>query len=444
MQGDELRSIIDRIMLLSVALAAAVACSASTPGSSPPHQNSPTATLSPSASLPQVVPGHHLENLSCASAASCVAVGYVQAPGARSLQTPLVEISHGSAWTIDDSFPGTPGSGSNGSGTLAGVSCPTPTNCMTVGTAEDAGDSDEHGFVDLWNGSIWSDTGLSPFVSGSTELNAVSCPAPGDCVAVGQNLGGDNSTSPYAVSWNGNSWTLMPGSVAEALDLYAVSCWSLTGCVAVGNSLDSAGNSQPAVATWNGSTWSVSPLALPAGDSFGSLTGISCLSSSYCVAVGNVYGTVAEFSSPIIAYWNGNSWQSQLETSPVYSNSYFDSVSCTSGSSCLVTGGKIDYSSKQIATLKAAQSVGENALRRALEALGVIHSHGFSVQIQGNEITAMTATSVFPKSGTALTSVACLAAAHCLAVGNVGGSFSDGGSISGQWNGTAWVLGAIS
>jgi hypothetical protein len=439
-----LRSTISRITLLSAVLAAVAACSTSAPGALSSGQNSSAAaTMSPSVSLPPLALGHHLENLSCASATSCVAVGYALAPGARGQQTPLAEISHGSAWTVDNTFPGTPGSGSNGSGSLGGISCPAPTSCMAVGTAEDSGDSDEHGFADLWNGSSWSDTGLSPFVSGSTELTAVSCPAPDDCVAVGQNLGGDSSMSPYAVSWDGNSWALMPGGATQSLELHAVSCWSRTGCVAVGDSLNSAADSQPALATWNGSTWSVSSLALPAGDSLGSLTGVSCLSSSSCEAVGNAYGTVAEFSYPVIAYRNGASWQSQLETSPAYSNSSFDSVSCTAGSTCLVTGGRIDYSSKQTATLKAAQSVGENALRRALEALGVVHSNGLSVRIQGNEITTMTATPVFPKSGTALTSVACLSPTQCIATGNVGGSYNDGGAISGQWNGTAWVLGAV-
>ncbi len=80
---------------------------------------------------------------------------------------------------------------------------------------------------------------------------AVSCPAPGTCIAVGSYGKSTGSTSAVAERYSGDTWTDFPvpappeagtGSTGSAA-LTAISCWAPDGCVAVGNYPDTSGSS---------------------------------------------------------------------------------------------------------------------------------------------------------------------------------------------------------
>jgi len=89
---------------------------------------------------------------------------------------------------------------------LNGVSCPSKSNCTVVGSTLPDSDT-ETTLVEHWTGTTWSVQPTPPLPNAPTAegingpmLNAVACPTPRDCVAVGKNLGepSEGSLTPIA------------------------------------------------------------------------------------------------------------------------------------------------------------------------------------------------------------------------------------------------------
>jgi len=148
-----------------------------------------------------------LLGVSCATAKSCVAVGlYLNSGG---VAVPLAETWNGKTWT-----PGTPArpKGSTG-GQLDNVSCRTAKSCVAVGFIDaDFNDGGHTGkaAATAWNGRSWTAATVAAPGKGKASLfNEVSCPAAAACRAVGQ-LGPYNSDegSGLAGFWNGKGWGL--------------------------------------------------------------------------------------------------------------------------------------------------------------------------------------------------------------------------------------------
>src|SRR3984885_13662871 len=115
-------------------------------------------------------------------------------------------------------------------------------------------------------------------------LNAVSCPGPGACTAVGSYVSTAGTVS-LAEGWNGTAWPVQPtpdpaGGSDDTLS--GVSCGAAGSCLAVGGYFSGDGNS-PLAETWNGTNWTLQPVPLPAGALAGDLTGVSCTSASTCI-----------------------------------------------------------------------------------------------------------------------------------------------------------------
>src|SRR6202030_4359937 len=100
----------------------------------------------------------------------------------------------------------------------------------------------------VWNGSAWSSQS-TPNPAGATfiSLNAVSCASASSCEAGGdfQVIVTSNDPRALAEAWNGKAWQLQhavapPGATFNSLS--AASCVSASFCEAVGTHLDSAGN----------------------------------------------------------------------------------------------------------------------------------------------------------------------------------------------------------
>jgi hypothetical protein len=122
-----------------------------------------------------------------------------------------------------------------------------------------------------------------------------------------------------------------------AANLYGVSCVSPTFCVAVGH-VDVALPQQDAavVELWNGTTWSVDSTP-PAADGV-TLQGVSCTSGENCVAVGESYDTLSLMSpKTVVESWDGGSWS--LTSSPNKRlGSVLYAVSCADQNDCVAVG----------------------------------------------------------------------------------------------------------
>ncbi len=162
-----------------------------------------------------------------------------------------------------------------------------------------------------------------------SALTAISCPATGDCVAVGQGLSGNTIS---AVTSNGGlDWTVqqLPSEVGS---LTGISCPTTQACFAVGQASEPYNSFTPGgivVSTSNGgSSWTIQDI--PGGVS--SLTGISCAASSDCWVVGSNTASVPVMLSTTNG---GTTWTATTPPAPAGN---LDVISCPATTHCVATG----------------------------------------------------------------------------------------------------------
>jgi hypothetical protein len=274
-----------------------------------------------------------LAQVSCPNTTSCFAVGsYVSGSVTKS----LVERSNGTTWSI----VATPNPTGSTSTTLTGVSCPTTTSCFAVGTYA-AASSNSLPVVERWNGTSWSIVTISsPSGSTSTTLTGVSCPTTTSCFAVGYYL---TSTGYKSLDerWNGTAWSIVttpnPAGSTDA-SMSGVSCPTTTSCFSVGY-YDGASivGFKSLVERWNGTSWSVVTSPNPSGSTVAIMYGVSCPTTTSCIAVGE-YSTGTGYKS-LVERWNGTAWSIVTTPNPAGSlYPYLFGVSCSSSTSCFAVG----------------------------------------------------------------------------------------------------------
>lgn len=325
-----------------------------------------------------------LESVSCSSATACTAVGNYTAWPETTVQLPLAERWNGTKWTLQ-------AAAHTGYKTtyLNGVACPSATECLAVGF--DGTSSRYYALGERWNGSEWSIV-ATPEPSGATYayLWNVSCASATYCVALGTYTTSSISEMPFAETWNGTKWTeqtLPVPSGAKKAKLFGVSCVSSSACMAVGSYETSSGTGEAFSDRWNGVEWTVQSMALPSGAKEPHQLSVSCTSASTCVAAVEYDGTGPKMGAQ---RWNGTAWS--VETMPSKSGATAEGmldISCGASASCNAVG---------------AYDTGEEELT-----LGQ-HWNGSEWAIQETPNTA--------KHHDELTSVSCVSAESCVAVGN--------------------------
>jgi Bacterial Ig-like domain (group 3) len=271
-----------------------------------------------------------LTGVSCSSAGNCVAVGsYFNAGGDRE---ELIEQLNGGSWvTASGPHP------SLTTNLLNDVSCATPTSCVAVGYYV-SGSADQ-ALAETLSGATWALSPVGDEGPGGNELNGVSCPAAGSCVAVGFYAQGANRKALIETLYNG-SWTVNPSPDPSPTDNYleSVSCTSTTSCVAVGYDFEANARHTLIEALVNGS-WAVVP-SIDRGTADNLLDGVSCSSPTSCVAVG-YYLTGAPAGGAhlaLIETLSGHTWSLSSVPSPSASGDYPAAVSCPQYGSCTVVG----------------------------------------------------------------------------------------------------------
>jgi hypothetical protein len=242
--------------------------------------------------------------LTDAGAALLASVSLAPAAGAAARPT-------ASVWTVRPS-PNPHGALASG---LAAVSCPAPGSCVAVGAGSyPSGQQvpNQRMLAERLSDGQWAITKI-PRLAGAqhTTLNAVSCPVTGFCVAVGsaQFTRSPASTRLLAQTWNGTSWggTLLP--VPHGND-------TLQNVFAYGLS---------------GSTWTFQHQVNPGPDPGNFDNAVSCSSASACTSAGSVQ-IIGELS--LAEYWNGSTWVRQATPAPAHRpDTELDGVSCDGGAS---------------------------------------------------------------------------------------------------------------
>ena len=304
------------------------------------------------------------------------------------------------------------------------VSCTSSSNCVAVGDRLNE-KSDQVTLAELWNGTSWEMmSSPNPAGADQPELESVSCASAESCVAVGQaeaaGQGKGNVPEPLAESWNGSSWTIdsLPASPSPGF-LSGVSCPTTSRCMAVGVRFDANGGFGGAAAdSWNGSTWERTKVVQPSGNMGASLDSVSCSAAASCEAVGGFSGD-GEEGVTLAEIWDGTTWMIQKTPNPKGSSyTLLDSVSCVSASDCVAVGLASPI------TLPGPISLAETW-------------NGTSWSIMSTPNPAGT-------EGVQLFGVSCSSAKSCVAVGqnSVGNQIND--TLAMTWNGKTWTIEATS
>lgn len=297
-------------------------------------------------------------------------------------------------------------------GILLGVSCPAPGDCTAVGYSDADRTSAEAPLAEQWNGSHWA---IEPTPSASTgppginRFTAVSCVLASDCTAFGTGHSATVFDTPLVEHWDGASWTVQAIPVpvhSTAAGLNGGTCVSDTNCTATGwNAPSRHGPAVPLIEHWDGTSWKVMHAPLPPGTHRGQMTGgISCPTATSCIATGDYWQPSSRTTGVMAERWNGTRWKAETLPAPPFSvDTELPGISCTRPTQCTAVGS-------------ANISGGAPLVERLSGGSWTIQAGAFSGTIT-------------------LSGVSCQSVNSCTAVGD--DASNDG--LAAHWDGTSWT-----
>jgi photosystem II stability/assembly factor-like uncharacterized protein len=216
-----------------------------------------------------------------------------------------------------------------GTGTLLAVACASSTHCWAVGTTPE---TVPPGGADVIvatkdGGRVWK---AQHITGGSTpQLSGVSCPTPTDCLAVGSN-GASVPGSGVAVATTDGGKTWSPVAAPTALTVMGVTCLTVSNCVA----LVSDGTLVWSATSANfGQTWQQQgnmPSLFVAGND------LSCTVAGVCLVAGYVpTGTGQGEGAMALSTDGGHTWALASVPNGV---GVLRSVVCVTATDCLAAG----------------------------------------------------------------------------------------------------------
>lgn len=319
---------------------------------------------------------------------------------------------------------------------LTAVSCVGLTFCVAVGTYRPGAAFNnyqgEHSVAMRFDGHKWSNTSAPD--PPNTELNGVDCVARTSCVAVGEQIAADGSTSPLVEELKGAIWsvTTLPGPAVfpvNDIQLQAVSCVSLGHCTAVGwdRGVGYTRGVTPAtgfIAEENSGGWTVQTLAPLVPTQMNSALGSVVVPSnafdpSYLMSVSCTPGRCVTVGPGRAFVQSEGRWNPTASPPPM-----LNGVTCASGSACIGVG-------------QAGQSM----------AGPVVVSTSTSIaQLSGSQWRSIPSPNTTSPSNV-LNAVACWSARSCVAVGSVSGTSPlspnvnrEGGALVELLAGGRWTL----
>ena len=126
------------------------------------------------------------------------------------------------------------------------------------------------------------------------------------------------------------------------------SCVTADFCVAVASvELNGDGADVMGVEVWNGKTWMFQKTpqqVAPNADAGGAeLAGVSCTAVTSCTAVGDFYENNFAEDVPLAEFWNGTAWTVSLPPTPAgITEAVLVGVSCSSADACTAVGHSLD------------------------------------------------------------------------------------------------------
>ncbi len=378
-----------------------------------------------------------LQNVSCVDRYSCVGAG--DWLSGKTWQTMAQYWNNNSGWSLDT----TENPAGATFGLLEGVSC--RTTCLAIGWYTNSGGENKT-LGEVRSITSWTQRSVPE----GSSLVGISCTSASACVGVGQ-----GSSKAKTAIWNGTSWTSSGEPIpvgAKDSELEDVSCTSSTACTAVGTFINSEGFEKPYAARYSSGSWTTQTVPLPAEVFRGNLRDVSCTSTMLCRAVGEHGTSKTEGDGILIVVWNGSSWSVQ---SVPAGGRELQGISCFSSTSCLAVGDSAGASARvekwngtswsvlstpsNASILNGVSCNGENDCTVAGWGEGgfpfASHWNGSTwAQLAGAPRLAFSEFSYFKD-------ISCTSASNCYAVGT---NFSVNGFLVAFWNGSVWSLNDVS
>jgi hypothetical protein len=211
------------------------------------------------------------------------------------------------------------------------------------------------------------------------------------------------------------SWSIVPSantSPAQENQLLGVSCPTTTFCVAVGHAKNGSGIDQTLIETFNGSSWSIVPSPNTSSSLFNDLAEVSCTSATFCIAVGSA-NSPTHFLQTLVETFDGSNWSivSSPNTSPTEPQ-YLNGLTCQSATFCV--------------------AVGAYEIQPGLTQTLVLTYDGTNWTIAPSPNSSPTEINI-------LGTVSCTSATNCVAVGTFFGGAASSTLIE-TFDGTNWVI----
>lgn len=289
-------------------------------------------------------PATRLSSVSCPAIDACVAVGTVSygctGCGPDSIDFGLTERWDGATWRVENNPMWQTKSDLSVQGELDTVSCSSASVCTAIG----------NGPTLRSTGAGWtSQRTQDPPADFNTGFTGVACPSTSTCVLVGfYGLSEDGPSVAWAQLWNGSRWSsqnlAVTPSAPTPAELSGVSCVSSRACVAVGEYRNATGVKATLAVSWDGSRWTVQPTPNAATGFEGSneLASVSCLSRRFCMAVGWSEAGAGRVD-PLAEEWTGAGWRiipTPRHPGPTVKtyDQRLNAVSCAAPDACAAVG----------------------------------------------------------------------------------------------------------
>jgi hypothetical protein len=332
-------------------IAGAAGATASTPLPTPSAGQWTAAAPVPGLALLNVGRVAELNDIACASGGNCAAGGsYTASDGV--VEAWVASEVNGS-WHAAEEVPGTAAMNRGGYASVEYVSCAAPGECLAVGQAAGqlGGGTTTFAATQEANGGWTAAKSLGP--ADALFVAAIACPQAGDCV-----LGGQTGVFPTVRTEDGATWgapLTLPGIAAlskrDGAALDALACPAPGNCVAAGSYDSPVGDrrggvyQQAFVASEVHGRWG--PAAelpaigrLNAGGLAQALT-ISCASAGNCAA-GGFYQNADGDTGTFVANEVGGSWRAAMPVPGTgggnAGGSWLTGLTCTAAATCVAAG----------------------------------------------------------------------------------------------------------